>query len=47
MVPVSLFEQRAAWEPTGWTIWVANALIAAGWILATALIAGGTGSCAR
>ncbi len=42
MVPVSLFEQRAAWEPTGWTIWVANALIAAGWILATALIAGGT-----
>ncbi|GAB1822578.1 hypothetical protein [Herbidospora sp. RD11066] len=42
LVPVSLFEQRAAWEPTGWTIWVANALIAAGWILATALIAGGT-----
>ncbi|WP_062429043.1 hypothetical protein [Herbidospora daliensis] len=42
LVPVSLFEQRAAWEPSGWTIWVANALIAAGWILATALIAGGT-----
>ncbi|WP_051760403.1 hypothetical protein [Herbidospora cretacea] len=42
LVPVSLFEQRAAWEPTGWTIWVANALIASGWILATALIAGGT-----
>jgi hypothetical protein len=42
LVPVSVFEQRAAWEPVGWTQWPANVLIAAGWILATALIAGGT-----
>ncbi|MEW9529697.1 hypothetical protein [Microbispora sp. NPDC049125] len=42
LVPVSVFEQRAAWEPYGWTLWLANGLIAAGWILATALIAGGT-----
>ncbi|GIH67916.1 membrane-associated oxidoreductase [Sphaerimonospora thailandensis] len=42
LVPVSVFEQRGAWEPVGWTQWLANGLIAAGWILATALIAGGT-----
>ncbi|WP_248963411.1 hypothetical protein [Sphaerisporangium perillae] len=42
LVPVSVFEQRAAWEPVGWTQWLANILIASGWILATALIAGGT-----
>ncbi|WP_182876273.1 hypothetical protein [Microbispora sp. H10670] len=42
LVPVSLFEQRGAWEPVGWTQWLAYGLIAAGWILATALIAGGT-----
>ncbi|ETK32738.1 hypothetical protein [Microbispora sp. ATCC PTA-5024] len=42
LVPVSVFEQRAAWEPVGWTQWLANGLIAAGWILATALIAAGT-----
>ncbi len=42
LVPVSVFEQRGAWEPVGWTQWLANVLIASGWILATALIAGGT-----
>ncbi|MBP2705827.1 hypothetical protein JOL79_18605 [Microbispora sp. RL4-1S] len=42
LVPVSVFEQRGAWQPVGWTQWLANGLIAAGWILATALIAGGT-----
>ncbi|RCG23971.1 oxidoreductase [Sphaerisporangium album] len=42
LVPVSVFEQRAAWEPVGWTQWLANILIASGWILATALIAGAT-----
>ncbi|MFC6084346.1 hypothetical protein [Sphaerisporangium aureirubrum] len=42
LVPVSVFELRGAWEPVGWTQWVANTLIACGWILATALIAGGT-----
>ncbi|GIH61390.1 hypothetical protein [Microbispora siamensis] len=40
LVPVSVFEQRGAWEPAGWTQWLANGLVAAGWILATALIAG-------
>ncbi|GGL07580.1 oxidoreductase [Sphaerisporangium melleum] len=42
LVPVSVFEQRGAWEPVGWTQWVAGILIASGWVLATALIAGGT-----
>ncbi|MBG0831150.1 pentapeptide repeat-containing protein [Planomonospora sp. ID67723] len=40
LVPVSVFEQRGAWEPVGWTRWLAWALVASGWILATALIAG-------
>ncbi|GII90526.1 hypothetical protein [Sinosporangium siamense] len=40
LVPVSLFEQRAAWEPAAGTQWLAWSLIASGWILATALIAG-------
>jgi hypothetical protein len=42
LAPVSVFEQRGAWEPVGWTQWLANGLIVAGWVLATALIAGGT-----
>ncbi|WP_433224712.1 hypothetical protein [Microtetraspora malaysiensis] len=42
LVPVSLFDQRGAWEPVGWTQWLAGGLIAAGWVLATALIAGAT-----
>ncbi|WP_285778622.1 hypothetical protein [Microtetraspora sp. NBRC 13810] len=40
LAPVSVFEQRAAWEPVGWTQWLAGVIIVAGWILATALIAG-------
>ncbi|SDI16045.1 hypothetical protein SAMN05421505_13630 [Sinosporangium album] len=40
LVPVSVFEQRAAWDPAGWTRWLAWTLIASDWILATALIAG-------
>lgn len=42
LVPVTVFEQRGAWEPVGWTRWLANVLIVSGWILATALIAGAT-----
>ncbi|MEV7012664.1 pentapeptide repeat-containing protein [Streptosporangium sp. NPDC051022] len=38
--PVSVFEQRGAWEPVGWTGWLAWTLVVSGWILATALIAG-------
>ncbi|GIH99406.1 pentapeptide repeat-containing protein [Planobispora takensis] len=40
LVPVSVFEQRGAWEPVGWTQWLAWTLVVSGWILATALIAG-------
>ncbi|MFF0576142.1 hypothetical protein [Streptosporangium saharense] len=40
LAPVSVFEQRGAWDPVGWTRWLAWTLIASGWILATALIAG-------
>ncbi|MEU9833466.1 hypothetical protein AB0D67_18260 [Streptosporangium sp. NPDC048047] len=40
LVPVSVFEQRGAWEPVGWTRWLAWTLIVSGWILATALISG-------
>ncbi len=40
LAPVSVFEQRGAWEPVGWTQWLAWTLVASGWILATALIAG-------
>ncbi|MQA86478.1 MAG: hypothetical protein GEV03_18055 [Streptosporangiales bacterium] len=42
MVPFGAFGQREAWDPTGWTQWVAYALIVSGWILATALVAGVT-----
>jgi hypothetical protein len=42
LVPVSMFGQRDAWDPTGWTQWLAYTLIVTGWILATALIAGVT-----
>ncbi|MFC4056841.1 hypothetical protein ACFOWE_00930 [Planomonospora corallina] len=40
LVPVSVFEQRGAWDPAGWTRWLAWTLVASGWVLATALIAG-------
>ncbi|MBC6457415.1 hypothetical protein HKK72_05810 [Actinomadura sp. HBU206391] len=42
LIPIGTFGQRDAWEPVGWTQWLAYVLIAAGWILATALIAGAT-----
>lgn len=42
LVPIGTFGQRDAWDPTGWTQWLAYVLIASGWILATALIAGAT-----
>ncbi|MBB4934037.1 uncharacterized protein YjbI with pentapeptide repeats [Lipingzhangella halophila] len=42
LVPVSVFEERGAWQPVGWTRWLAWSTVAAGWILATALIAGAT-----
>lgn len=42
LIPIGAFGQRGAWDPTGWTQWLSYAIIAAGWILATALIAGMT-----
>lgn len=42
LVPIPAFGQRDAWDPAGWTQWLAYGLIAAGWILATALVAGAT-----
>lgn len=40
MLPLETFGQRSAWDPAGWTDWLAWGLTGAGWILATALIAG-------
>lgn len=40
MLPLETFGQRSAWDPSGWTDWLAWSLTAAGWFLATALIAG-------
>ena len=42
LIPISAFGQRDAWDPAGWTQWLAYALIGAGWLLASALIAGVT-----
>ena len=42
MLPIETFGQRSAWDPVGWTYWLAEGLTAAGWVLATALIAGVT-----
>lgn len=42
LIPIGTFGQRSAWDPVGWTEWLAFGLIAAGWILATALVAGTT-----
>lgn len=42
LIPIDTFGQQQAFDPTGWSRWVAYALIATGWILATALIAGVT-----
>lgn len=40
--PLGTFGQRTAWEPKGFGLWLAYGLIAAGWVLATALVAGVT-----
>jgi hypothetical protein len=40
LIPIGAFGLRSAYDPVGDTLWVANALIAAGWILATAVVAG-------
>lgn len=40
LVPVSAFGRQESFEPVGATRWVADVLVAAGWILATALVTG-------
>jgi hypothetical protein len=42
LIPIDTFGQQQAFDPTGWSRWVAYALVATGWVLATALIAGVT-----
>ncbi|MCK2214755.1 hypothetical protein MF672_013260 [Actinomadura sp. ATCC 31491] len=42
LLPLPAFGQREAFDPMGWTQWLAYGLIVAGWILATALVAGAT-----
>ncbi|GAA3225609.1 hypothetical protein [Actinocorallia longicatena] len=42
LIPISAFGLRDTWNPVGWTQWLAYGIIASGWILATALIAGVT-----
>ncbi|GAA0949185.1 hypothetical protein [Actinocorallia libanotica] len=40
LIPIGAFGQRGAWDAVGWTQWLGYGIIATGWILATALIAG-------
>ena len=40
LVPIGPFGLRGAYASTGTAQWLANALVAAGWILATTVIAG-------
>lgn len=42
LLPIAAFGQRELFDPAGWTQGLAYCLIVAGWILATALIAGAT-----
>ncbi|QKG23158.1 hypothetical protein [Actinomadura verrucosospora] len=42
LIPIDTFGQQQAFDPQNWSRWVAYALIATGWVLATALIAGVT-----
>jgi len=42
LIPINAFGQRGAFNPLGWTQWLSYALIAAGWLLTTALFAGVT-----
>jgi hypothetical protein len=47
LIPIGAFGLRAAYDPTGATQWVADGLVAAGWILATTLVAGVSRSVGR
>lgn len=47
LLPVVSFGQEGAFRPEGWQQWLAAALVAAGWILATTIAAGVTRVLAR
>jgi hypothetical protein len=47
LIPIGAFGLRGAYDPAPATEWVADGLIAAGWILATALVAGVSRSLGR
>ncbi|MFC4912401.1 hypothetical protein [Actinomadura gamaensis] len=42
LIPLDSFGLQGAYDPVGWTRWVAYGLTTSGWVLATALIAGVT-----
>ncbi|WP_131737872.1 hypothetical protein [Actinomadura roseirufa] len=42
LIPLDTFGQQQAFDAVGWSRWVAYILVATGWVLATALIAGVT-----
>ncbi|WP_019632160.1 pentapeptide repeat-containing protein [Actinomadura atramentaria] len=42
LIPIDTFGQQQSYDPSGWSRWVAYGLVSAGWVLATALIAGVT-----
>ncbi|WP_067490642.1 hypothetical protein [Actinomadura hibisca] len=42
LIPIDTFGQQQAFDPSGGSRWLAYGLVAAGWVLATALIAGVT-----
>lgn len=42
LIPLDTFGQQLAYDPLGWSRWVAYGLVTTGWVLATALIAGVT-----
>ncbi|MFC6880460.1 MULTISPECIES: hypothetical protein [Actinomadura] len=42
LIPIDTFGQQQSFDPGGWSRWVSYGLVAAGWVLATALLAGVT-----
>ncbi|MCP2337721.1 hypothetical protein [Actinomadura rupiterrae] len=42
LIPLDSFGLQSSYDPVNWTRWVAYSLVASGWVLATALIAGVT-----
>jgi len=47
LVPVISLGEKAAWTPLGWALYLSWGLIAAGWMLTTAAVAGLAGIFSR